>query len=234
MLKLAKPNWNLSESVQLCSLKLEHNRLGKISANVRKVEGKDLRFKSEIFNSTNELIGCDEFSMVDSFKKAMTDLKIKSDEKYRDFGICKLLRLVSIMEMLKNQIKTMDLYSLRTAIYFHSKFGFEPKISNALERDATLISIAANSKNIFNDFYDNAKRYSYNISAENCDLAEMREKVNKLTSDFIHKVLAQGKDEYKNYPFEWGIDMQLTDKKIGEMRDFYNQSYRDSGIDYKV
>ncbi len=234
MLKLAKPNWNLSESVQLCSLKLEHNRLGQISANVRKVEGKDLRFKSEIFNSTRELIGYDEFSMINMLYGSMSDLYIESrkDLQDKDIGIGKLLRLISVMEMLKNKINVMKLYSVNTAIYFHSKFGFEPKINNAKERDAALFSIAEHPA--FKDLHSKAEQYTQDIASENSNPAEMRPKVNFLVKEFIDRVLKLGKGEYNNFPFEWGMDMQLSNKKIGEMQEFYNQAYKDCGIDYKV
>lgn len=234
MLKLAKPNWNLSESVQLCSLKLEHSKLGQISANVHRVEGKYLRFKSEIFNSTKEPIGFDEFSMIDMLHGSMSDLYIESrkDLQGKDFGIGKLLRLISVMEMLKNKINVMKLYSVNTAVYFHSKFGFEPKISCAQERDAALFSIAEHPA--FKDLYSKAEQYSQNIASENSNPAEMRPKINSLTKEFIDRVLKLGKGEYKNYPFDWGMDMQLSDKKIGEMHEFYNQAYKDCGIDYRV
>lgn len=234
MLKLSKPNWNLCDTVQLCSLKLEHNKLGQISAEVRQIEGKYFRFKSEIFNSTHNPIGSDEFSLVEMQAGSMSDLYMQSNEEYREknFGIGKLLRLVSVMEMLKNQINQIKLYSVETAIYFHSKFGFEPDIRNASEREATLFSISKYP--IFKDLQEKAQNYAKDIAYENVSRAEIRPKVNNLAKEFIGRILKKGGNEYKEFPFDWGMDMLLTDEKIWKMHEFYDQAYKDSGIDFRV
>ena len=54
------------------------------------------------------------------------------------------------------------------------------------------------------------------------------------TSKYINKILSGDKKEYKKYPFEWGMSMELTKDDVYQNKDLFNSLFKKHGIDYKI
>ena len=238
MLKLTKPTWRINNAVELCSFNLQHARLGMIKANVCKVSGKDYAYRSELLNSTDSLLGYDEFSLVSKNVGIMSDLRMAADASLRKkgFGIGELLRLVSIMQLLKNHMNNIDLYSLPEAIYFHSKYKFVPNITRFSERNSLLETIAEDKASDFENFHEQA-----NMALDRIKLFKTSEKqrsfcksANILGQKYIEEVFCKGRDEYENHSFKCGMDMTLTKSDIIKNKAFFDNKFKSNGIDFEI
>lgn len=238
MLGLTKPTWKINDAVELCSFYLRHNHFGMVKANVRRLSDKNYTYRSELLNSTDKLLGFDEFSLVSKDVGTMFDLKIAADESLRkkDFRIGELLRLVSIMQLLKNRMKRIDLYSVADAVYFHSKYKFAPNITKFDERNNLLETVVKDKSSGFEILQGQAEIIldkAKNIE----DAAQQRELckyANSIGWEYIQKVLKKGHEEYKKHPFERGMDMILTKSEITMNKEFFDDKFKANGIDFEI
>ena len=238
MLRLTKPIWRTNDAVELCSFSVQHAHFGVIKANVRRMNGKYCAYRSELLNSTNELLGFDEFSLISKNVGRMVDLKIETDKSLRnkDYKIGELLRLMSLMQLLKNQMNKIDLYSLAEAVYFHSKYKFAPNITRFDERDSLFKTIAEDKAANFEKF-----RAQANMALKKIDLFNEPEQqrsfcksANVLGRQYIEEVLQKGHDEYKNHPFKMGMAMTLAMLDIMKNKELFNNKFKANGIDFEI
>ena len=82
-------------------------------------------FVTKLIDSDGNTLGSEIFGL--SGKSDMFDYNIEVNNPHRGKGFGELLCLTNIIEMIENKINLIRLYSKNTAIYFHSKYKFEPK-----------------------------------------------------------------------------------------------------------
>ena len=84
-------------------------------------------------------------------------IEVLPEYRQHNYFFGELLRLASIIELLENKLKQIEIYSKNTAVYFHSKYKFKPAIKNFNERDKVLESIIENEMNGYEDLRLRAK-----------------------------------------------------------------------------
>ena len=140
------------------------------------------------------------------------------------------------MGIMENGISEFEIHSKNSAIYFHSKYKFEPAITNFEERNSALLSIIRNSKK---EGYEELKEEAEEIleiayrDTSSETQRRLCKETNSLAKRYIQKVL-ETKDEYKNHPFDNGMRMILRRREIVENKDFFNNLYAKHRIDYKI
>lgn len=236
---MIKPNINFispSDKRKICSFTFDTPMIKNLRAEVSQFKEGSHHFATEIKNPQNKKLGNEVFSLYKDNSEIL-GLSIDVHPEYRGrHKLGEILRLTSIIEMMENKIERLKIYSKEAAIYFHSKYKFLPNITQFCERDTILRDIMKNKNPEFKNYIPFAKKI-LSQTEETEDAAEQRElckKTNTLARDYIQRVLALGKDEYKKYPFSWGIDMVLTRDEILKHKKFFNELFAKHGIDYEI
>lgn len=187
-------------------------------------------------DNTNKILGSERLVMGNNNPNA-AGLYIQTSPEFRKkgYGIGELLRLTSIILILKNKIKEFEIYSKPEAIYFHSKYKFEPAIKNFEERDNALKNLIEKCDTELIVFKTRANEILKKTSTIQ-DAEEQRNlcrQTNKLLKEYIQNIL-QTKNKYKAYPFNSGIRMILKTEEIFRNKDFFNELFKKHCIDYKI
>lgn len=220
---------------KLCKLSLNHEVLGKLEVKTYlQGESSDM-FNIDVVNSDKLLIGREILGIEDR-KKGIFGFNINVERKYRNNFVGELLRLVSIIELFENNKEEIEIASKPSAIYFHSKYKFEPDIRMFSSRDNALMSC------IKNECSDMVKERAEAITImekikqlktpeENRNFCKI---VNEFIKKYITKVLSLSKERQVFYPFDYGFNMKLLKTSILENAKFFNEMYRKHGINYKI
>ena len=219
-------------------IKINNPILGEIHTKHIKDSFNPSYITTELRNSVGNLLGKELFSLEEGNPKSM-GLTMEVEQEYREkgFKFGEILRLSSIMMIIQNKIKEFEIYSKHSAIYFHSRYMFEPAITNFQERDSALQSIIKNceGKEEYKEFQREAEEILEN-SFTHKDAKIQRDLCNEtniLLKKYIAKVLEK-KSEYREHPFSTGITMKLTDNNIFINKNFFNNLFKKHNIDYKI
>lgn len=238
MIKLTPPKitaYLAGDSRRLCNLSSYNDVFGDLTLTTSKYEDGYDRFMTLINNKCGKSLGYEIFSL-DRSKKYMFGYYMRVEPEYqKKFGFGELLRLSSIIEMLENNIPKIKIYSKDTAIYFHSRYKFQPEIVPFSERDEALKSIINNPAEGFENIVNTAKELYLKI--KNATSGEEERKfckdANIIVKDYIQQVL-KTKDSYKSHPFKSGMSMELTKDSVIENRALFNTLFKKHGIDYNI
>ena len=226
---------------KLCSFITNNPALGCITTTSRMDYNNGFkRLLIELKNKQNKILGFEEL-VLNSGTSEMTGLSIWVEPEYRKkgtkgFQFGEILRLASIINMLENNKKIFKIFSKNTAIYFHSKYKFEPNITNFQERNYALETITDENSPEFKDLAEYAKilLHKSNTDSNPANQRKLCFPANKITKEYIRRVEHMGKDEYKQHPFNRGMDMLLTYDEIMRNKAFFNQLFKKHNIDYTI
>lgn len=239
MIKLTPPTitpFYLNENRKLCDIVAHSKHLGNLKLETDQYYDVSERYVTKLKDETNNVLGYEIFSF-ENFDNSMFgySIRVNPDLRQKGLHLGELLRLSSIVEMFENQAEKLKIYSKDTAIYFHSKYKFQPSIDNFKDRDKALDSIVQNPKNGMEEIIDSAKKLIEKIKNSTTP-EEQRAAIpqtNKIAKQYIEQVLAS-KEGYKTHPFDYGMGMELTKDSVLKNKDFFNELFQKHGIDYKV
>ena len=194
-------------------------------------------FKTTLVNSENINLGHELLFINPENRANMVGFDIFVFPNFRKKNrLGELLRLASIMEMMENKSSSMSIHSVDSAVYFHSKYKFEPAITSFEIRNRALDTISSDISEGFEDFALRAKKIIADVEKNKANAAVQRalcSDTNVLVKDYIDQALKDGKPEVK-HPFNWGIDMILTKDKIVQCKDYFNSLFEQHAIDYRI
>jgi len=222
---------------KLVSLRSGNDIFGDLFINTQKSHDGINRFVTTLSNRCGKIFGKEIFSIDDNNTMFGFDIIVGPEYRNKNFKFGELLRLSSIIEIIENNAKNFGIYSKDTAVYFHSKYKFEPSITAFLYRDSALQAIIK-KKNIagYEDLVQKAEEIY--LQCQSDPVPELGRKLckdtNKLTKEYISRVLSKGKDEYKSHPFDFGMDMALPRSSILDNKEFFNTLFAKHGIDYEI
>ena len=156
-------------------------------------------------------------------------VNIKTQENYRGQRLGEITRLASIITMLKNGLNEISLFSVNKAIQFHSKYKFEPNIT---EPHSAIIALKNIQSARIKCFEDKAKQ----ILAQHKNTGDKKallEATNELVTEFISKIRPTLETCGDRYKF-WGLDMRLTRENVLKNKDFFNALFEKHDIDYRI
>jgi hypothetical protein len=165
-------------------------------------------------------------------------MSIEVSPKYRNkgYGLGEILRLSSIMMILENKVNEFLIFSLPSAIFFHSKYKFIPSIENSEECQNALKAMIKNcDKKYYGDLKFEAQAL-FTKMQENDSFEENKtiyDLTNKLLEKYITRIITFGND-YKSHPFKFGMSMKLTLENILDNKDFFNKLFQKHKIDYHI
>ena len=234
-----KPIWQTIEELgnkKICHLKNPNSSIKDLSLKTSTISSPN-KYSSKIKDYTNKTLGHDIYGIYPEDDK-IVDFSMQIEPEYRNEGLYlgELLRLKSIIELLENGLSHIELTSKETAIFFHSKYKFQPKITSFTQRDFTLSSIIQNAQKGYEEFANEAKKLVEKIKQNTCGKLQREycKDTNKLADKYIQQVLSTQKQEYKKHPFRFPINMILTEEQIRNNKEFFNKLFSKHGIDYKI
>jgi len=222
---------------KMCSFCIQTPLLGEVNLTGRLCDDYGFsNFIIEIYNKFKKRLGHELLSMYRNYDN-FCGLFIEIEPEYRhselkDFRLGELLRLASVILMKENKKKEFQIYSKDTAVYFHSKYKFEPDITSFNNRDLILATILKQKE--FNDLAHAAENLLYKIrqAYEAEEQRALCKPANVLIKEYIDRVILSGTID--KHPFPTGMNMVLTDKNLSENKEFFNKLYEKHGIDYKL
>lgn len=199
-------------------------------------------YSAIIYNEHYENIAKNKF-LINKTKKELyaTNMDVW-DKKNRNKGLGEILHLNNIMELLENKLKTIRVFSLAPAIFFHSKYKFEPTLTNyddILEAMYTISTKDCSSLPRLQETVDEAAEVFDNVfaaSSFNPQYGKNIKKANQILKDYINIInntkLPPDIKEY--YAFTNGITMTLSKESIIENKNFFNNLFKKHSIDYEI
>ena len=223
------------DKTKICNYNLNHEKLGELEIKTYSIEDNSEMFNIEVLDNDKFVIGR-EILEIDDKKSGIFGFNIEVDRQFRKNSLGEIMRLVSIIEMLENGKNEIEIVSMPSAIYFHSKYKFEPNIKMFSVRDEALLSCI---KNQCKDMHQEQEE-AVNLMTEIKGLRTAEEERNycKIVSSFIkryiNKVLALPKERQVFYPFDYGFNMKLLKTTVQNNAKFINELYKKHGINYRI
>ena len=148
-------------------------------------------------------------------------------------GIGSVMRLGDIIMTLENKIPKIQLFSIGQAVYFHSKFKFEPAITDFMEIKSYIGGDIANKlyDKRFSKFTAKALKW---LDSDNIPKIEKIKQGNKLVYEYIAAVNKYKLNRDEDFILSPGFDMELKREDVIKNKDFFNKLFKKSGIDYQI
>ncbi len=221
---------------EIPKIKIVKKELGEICFETLKNIKRSNEYLILLKNNVNKILG-KELLFLENNSPNAAGLYIETTPEYRQkgVGIGEMLRLSSIILILKNRIQEFEIFSKPEAIYFHNKYKFTPAIKNFLERDYALKSIIKNCAKKNPDFKTEAEiLLKKGLNNKNPEVQRnLCIQTNELLKKYL-ETISQIKNEYKAHPFDFGMRMILHTEDIFKNQDFFNNLFKKHKIDYQI
>lgn len=215
---------SLFDGKKLCTFDVDHENLGKITIKTERVQKG--RYAIRVGTQNNSRMTNETFCMSDD---DIYGVSIKTNENYRRQHLGELSRLASVITMLKNGLKEINILSIDDAVLYHSKYKFEPNIESQQSAILILKHITSSNSEVF---AAKAKKIIADFRKTD-DTETLYKATNKLVSEYIEEMKTQQSKTSKPFTY-WGLDMRLTRENVIKNRDFFNSLLEKHDIDYKI
>ncbi len=222
---------SLFDSRRICTFDVNHPKFDKLKIVSEKCNGKRRKNEFAIKVLTEDsLCLAKERLLLNNNNEEVYGCYIETARNCRRNSLGEILRLASIMTMLENKTKTIKLFSILDSVVFHSKYKFEPDITEPHEAKKILMQIRklgnkehiAQAETLLRDF-DIKHMKSNDVYGE----------INLLAKDFLQEKIS--KNNYDRNTFDcWSCDMSLTKESIIKNKDYFNKLFKKHGIEYKI
>ncbi len=196
------------------------------------------KFKTLLINKEKSIIGVNSFKINE---KIFNGSRMDSYSNNEHVGLGEIMRLTSIINVIENNLRKIQIFSLNEAIPFHLKYKFKPKIQTddsmldilnriASSEEKKLSNYSQKAEEIFSDiFFNGSINQEHNYYEELPDF--IISYVNKIREEKLpwNKTL--------NSPglnFKEDLPMELTIQNIKDNKSFFNDLFAKHKIDYKI
>ncbi len=176
------------------------------------------------------------------FDRYIYSKNVQVGEAYQDSGfrIGEILKLTSIMMMVKNNLEKIKLYAPNPFVLFHAKYKFEPDIKTLKESSNALKSVMNSKEANMKPLQEKARElfeaaFKNKPASNKDDNSGLFKETNSLISDFIQQIFKNDrKITPARQPFTEGFDLILTNERVTENKEFFNKLYREHDIDFQI
>lgn len=169
---------------------------------------------------------------LDSNTRTMIGDSLAADP--RNQGIGEVLNLAALMEFHKNKFNRFNLFSLKEAIQFYTRFGF--KIINE-DKGFILNNLRNVEKSkgaIFNELRKDVAFFKPRIEGKiSSDDKYLTQRANDVFSNFL-KDLSRKHIKYNSSKIDHGTNMEFSDWEFEINKDYLNSLFDKHEINYKV
>lgn len=235
--KKAEPKINQTIAESIPQIRTKNKYLGEICTTSESNINSPRNMITVLKNKFGKTLGYEDFNIEKENGKA-TGLMIWVDPEYRqkNYRFGEILRLSSIIMMIQNNIKKLEIFSKSSAVFFHHKYKFEPSIMFFSERRQVLGDMIQNCKDKieYEDIYNSACKIQKRdlIETDSESQRKLNKEVNDLLKVYMKRVAK--KNDYESHKFNSGMWMTLSNEKIQQNKDFFNELYKKHGIDYNI
>ncbi len=159
-------------------------------------------------------------------------MDVWDETKRRKFRYGTKMHLANIIMMLENNMKEIKLYSLGDAVFFHAKCGFKPRFADSVEAYYCLKEIGSKDTPFIFDYQKKSENL-YKMLLKNNDEKTLQA-IEKLTNRYINDILESNLYKDKSFGFKKGFSMSLKKTDVLRNKEFYNDLFKQCGIDYKI
>ena len=152
--------------------------------------------------------------------------------RYQGKGLGELLRLASIMMFKENNLNTMTLTSMNSALPFHIKYKLKPDMEAHTDTSEDILKMILINKVTSKDFKNKASGLLDNVWLMHT--ARAGDKYLEDLSDFITQYVIQNRKRWDDANFRLNVPLLLDSKTIKHNADFYNKLFKKHDIDYKI
>lgn len=147
------------------------------------------------------------------------------------------MRLGSIIEMIENNMKSIDINSMPQAVFFHTKYGFVPKTSASYDCVMSILNdIASNSNKKLRECSQKARDFIKIVESRKnkiCVPEKIAKETDKTAKEYIDTIIRENLS-VKDNNFTEDLGMRLSSDTIKKNKKFYNNLFEKHGIDYKI
>ena len=189
--------------------------------------------KENVGNSLNKLsiivknkeVASEIYQKGDQF---LFGFEIKSLQEYRHkgFRLGEILRLFSIMELIQEGLKSINIISRPSAVIFHNKYKFQ---SDLFTKDAAKMVM----NQISRDNLDKELE-SVNKKAANCISSFDILQANEILDEYLSIIADKNLSPKSHILNCGGIPMKLTLENINKNSEFFNTLFKKHKIDFTV
>lgn len=152
----------------------------------------------------------------------------------RNQGIGEVLNLAALIEFHKNKFNKFNLFSLKEAIQFYTRFGF--KILNEDKNFIlkNLINVEKSKEPMFDELKKDVAFFKPRIEGKiPSDDKYLNQRANDVFSNYL-KELSRKHIKYDSSKIEHGSNMEFSDWEFEINRDYLNSLFDKHEINYKV
>lgn len=239
------PKWKNYEKYNglsfFSAIPIKNDTFGELTLGVTKIPPTCNDFKLVLMNRLKKVLGYEEIK-INPEHKMISGKYIEVSPEYRAEGKRKghkfgeILRLSSVMTMMENNLDSINIFSRGPAVFFHSKYKFEPDISDYFDRNKFLDAVIKDKSKGFEDLVEKAKiirAKTHDFHSTSNESHKLTEQTNILAKEYIQRALKEEKPQISHLLYA-GMDMKLTKETVLKEKDFFNALFEKHGIDYEI
>lgn len=152
----------------------------------------------------------------------------------RNQGIGEVLNLAALIEFHKNKFNKFNLFSLKEAIQFYTRFGFKILNNDKNFILKNLINVEKSKEPIFDELKKDVAFFKPRIEGKiSSDDKYLNQRANDVFSNYL-KELSRKHIKYDSSKIEHGSNMEFSDWEFEINRDYLNSLFDKHEINYKV
>ena len=184
------------------------------------------------FFPQNSIKACaEELIVLDPERDYLHVANMFTDVDFEKQGLGKSMHLMNILEMLENDITSIQLNAIPTSIPFHVKMGFKPNGAWKYNVRPNLISVANSSDPEFSQLKLQAKNLLSNKTYYDYEKEILGNRIILKYAEKANEIMP--KSELRKL-FAEHMPMELYKDDVIERKNFYNELFRQQGIDYEI
>lgn len=147
------------------------------------------------------------------------------------------MRLGSIIASIENGMRAIDLLSLPQAIFFHRKYGFEPKIGTVYKKVMeALTHMASDNHPKLKVCSDKSKEIIEKMRKQKSKKfvsQKISKDTNKIITEYLDTIVKEN-IPVKEHNFQMDLPMRLSVEDIKRKKEVFNSLFEKHGIDYTI
>lgn len=213
------------------------------------LDSNNTSFVTDIFECDNPKPVATHTYFIDKLKNVFSGLNIETDYYHQNRGYAELMRLISIMLMKENNLKSNNIVSRFEAVPFHLKYNFDIDGIQTVQESENWTSVidalesckkwtCCFDKKTAQEITDKSNQLLTRIESSSSS-EQLEQDVCKFFEKFYKNINSKGSgqtfaEEMNYYNLMSNFYMSLGMDKIQLHSKFFNELFEKHGIDYKI
>jgi len=212
-----------------------------LSTNIIQNDAGQRCLSTDIFDANRNHVGYNTFN-INPASRNFNGYFIEVAENSQKHGYGEIMRLASVIDLLENNLSSIQIFSTNDAIMFHYKYGFKPQVNKydeacdilhniCKEKSPELKNVSENAGEVLDCLLNGGMWFGQGINF----IKKSAEVVEEYLSTVKEKHLKWISDKFSHgVNFRKDIDMKLDIDTVRQNRDFFNQLFEKHDFDYRI